>query len=324
LDKAADLVDRHKQQTWKSSLSDILGAGPHLRTSVTNPHGPGPLKAIWFIEDALPHYDIDHTIDIICRKKAYEKSEDGTPEDIFKGTKANGWRGAAFVRRASTQSNIYENMTAGDYKIVTNFMKNVAAPGFTKNTIAPGVSPSPWGETGEPYKGIRLNCNGDRRAMGLYTAVDVAPEHPIWKANKPIPQISKRINLPLYAFKYPPTSESWGQQSYDNHLATFLHLSVEDPNSSYFGLAPPEWQLQVGSILIVRADRIPITLNHAEAIYQYSFKHLYDQFEIVLDSASPALRRKLFNSINKQDFRKFFARYKEERGWIHEKPPYVM
>jgi hypothetical protein len=129
--------------------------------------------------------------------------------------------------------------------------------------------------------------------MGIFTEVDVAKDHPIWKVTKPT-QISKCIGSALLVFKYRPTSVSWERQKYDNLLATFLHLEIEDPESPSFGWAPPEWQSHLGSVLIVRADQKPITLNQTEAICEYSFQHLQSQFEGCIRIRIPGIAAKVF------------------------------
>jgi hypothetical protein len=111
-------LSANDSETFESSgLSNILGPGPYEYAFITNLLGPGPYDAISVPEDKLPFFETHHAIVVICQQIGFEIYK----EDRFEvGADANWWRGAAFMRKPSPLSNTYEDVTAGDYRIIIN------------------------------------------------------------------------------------------------------------------------------------------------------------------------------------------------------------
>jgi hypothetical protein len=168
----------------------------HLRDIL----GPGPYDYVSVNRNVLREYDIDHTVIIISLANAFDKAVDQTMEDVLGTMKSNWWLGPiAFMRKPSGQSKTYEDITAGDYRIAANYVAKFTAPGVF-----------PWDNSVEVTKGVRINCQGDRKTMGIFNQVDVAQKHPVFKAAN-CPQIAKLIGLEILIFKYTPTTYSWGR-----------------------------------------------------------------------------------------------------------------
>lgn len=88
-----------------------------------------------------------------------------------------------------------------------------------------------------------------------------------------------------------PHNPSWKQTDesrFDNRAATYLNLIV-DPKNDAWGSAPPEWQNQVGSILLVRKDGKDLSWEQARALAEF-MQRLPDSFKEVKESGDERQR----------------------------------
>ena len=77
------------------------------------------------------------------------------------------------------------------------------------------------------------------------------------------------IEVPLVLYRLGTWTDNL--RELDNSTATYLNI---DPNS---GIAPPAWQQCVGSVVIARKDRKPLSMSHFEAIWSY-FTYILSSF----------------------------------------------
>ncbi|OBT39662.1 hypothetical protein VE00_10672 [Pseudogymnoascus sp. WSF 3629] len=135
-------------------------------------------------------------------------------------------------------------------------------------------------------KGVKINCIGDRKLFNKphFEAVDVSSTDPIF-SDYDTSDIAKRIGLPIFTWRCPPNPR-WAndqdnqiyehQNPFNNQEATFLHLCC-DPKANFdlrtgtlgWGWASEQWQNNVGSIVVVRQDKKPLSTLHAEALIRY-------------------------------------------------------
>ena len=120
-------------------------------------------------------------------------------------------------------------------------------------------------------KGVLIRPNGDVEINHLARFADkyILPADPIFHDTLPT-EISILIELPLLVQRLHPRNEIPGDTYYKNRPATFLQMR---PCS---GFAALDWQRKIGTVLVVRMDRKPLSCLHLEAIWRYPWKILSD------------------------------------------------
>ncbi|KAK0100015.1 hypothetical protein ONS95_013168 [Cadophora gregata] len=147
------------------------------------------------------------------------------------------------------------------------------------------------------FKGVLIRCEGDiginKKESGRwerYTEVAISKEHPIWNSD-PTPA-SKIMGLPLLVHKQ-PHNPAWSQNDhtrFDNQPAIFLNLTVDPKIEDMWGFAPPEWQNEVGSTLLVRKDQKNLSREQAWALVEFMQFRVSDAFEDPARSVNVELR----------------------------------
>jgi hypothetical protein len=135
-------------------------------------------------------------------------------------------------------------------------------------------------------KGVKINCLGDRIMFSKpdFEAVQVSLIDPIF-AEHDTSDITNRIGLPIFTRRCSPDPR-WvhdegnkifeHKSPFNNQDATFLHLCC-DPKAEFdlhigtmgWGWASQQWQDSVGSIIVVRQDKKPLSPLHVEALCNY-------------------------------------------------------
>ncbi|GAW14743.1 hypothetical protein ANO14919_069240 [Xylariales sp. No.14919] len=135
-------------------------------------------------------------------------------------------------------------------------------------------------------KGVKINCLGDQKLFNKphFEEIDLPATDAILNDHD-TSDIAKRIGLPIFTrrcFPHPNwanvrDSELFGTESpFNNQDATFLHLCC-DPNVKDnvaqgvlgWGWASAPWQNSVGSTIVVRQDKKPLSRWHVEALCRY-------------------------------------------------------
>lgn len=135
-------------------------------------------------------------------------------------------------------------------------------------------------------KGVRINCLGDRKMLNKpqFEEIELSARDTIFTEHD-TSDIATRLGLPIFTkrcFPHPnwasiQDSELFGDKSpYNNKDATFLHLCC-DPRAELdlsrgilgWGWASQQWQMDVGSAIVVRQDKKPLLPLHAEALCRY-------------------------------------------------------
>lgn len=182
-------------------------------------------------------------------------------------------------------------------------------------------------------KGVEILCKGaitlnkkQKKGMKRFWDVELAKDHAIWDS-EPI-GASKIMVLPLLVHKQPhdPNWKQTDETRFDNRAATYLNLIV-DPKNDAWGSAPPEWQSQVGSILLVRKDGKDLSREHAWALAEF-MQRLPDSFKEAKDSGDERRRRAAISKmLNWKQFNNFLAKFQTERtkadglSWAHVRSP---
>lgn len=267
----------------------------------------------------LRDFDIDHSVVIISKQKS--NNVPGLNACIIHNTNGMSrykWPGPVVAMRMAQGTNTYEDMTAQDLRVTVDYFTQLASNGLSGY-----------------IQGVKISCDGELK-QGKFIPVDVPLDHPIFTTSKG-PDIPKKIGLDIRIHQYPPHPALRNTTgSLDNQVVTFLHLDA-NPHSPSWGWAPPEWQSGVGSVLLVRADRKPISPRQVEILTEYCFTKLEPSIESSIEAGTLSARQRVFDRISKQGFDAFFESYKKEqmgfdidmnravsfglRSWGEEKSP---
>lgn len=177
-------------------------------------------------------------------------------------------------------------------------------------------------------KGVMIRCEGDNALhvnetgrWDRYAEVDVPRDHPIWKESPTA--ASKMMGLPLLLHKL-PENPAWGKNDhtrFDNQPATFLNLTVDPKNEDMWGFAPPEWQSEIGSVLLVRQDGKDISREQAWALAEYMQFRVSDAFEGAMESGEEQQRRAaVLKMLNWKRFETWLENFRVEMTGADYKP----
>ncbi|KAI0902825.1 hypothetical protein F4823DRAFT_620807 [Ustulina deusta] len=135
-------------------------------------------------------------------------------------------------------------------------------------------------------KGVKINCLGDQKMLNKphFEKIELSTADVIFRDHETSP-IAQRIGLPILTkrcFPHPNWAnaqdpEMFGNESpYNNQDATFLHLCIDPEKKDDlsrgvlgWGWAPSQWQSDVGSTIVVRQDKKPLSPSHVEALCRY-------------------------------------------------------
>ncbi|KAI0469470.1 hypothetical protein F4859DRAFT_505436 [Xylaria cf. heliscus] len=139
-------------------------------------------------------------------------------------------------------------------------------------------------------KGVKINCLGDRKMFHRpqFEEIELSPRDSIFTEHD-TSDVATRIGLPIFTkrcFPHPNwvnvDCDYFGNHSpYNNQDATFLHLCC-DPKAEFsfiqgiwgWGWVPKQWQGLVGSVIVVRQDKKPLSPWHMEGLCRYCRYHV--------------------------------------------------
>jgi hypothetical protein len=128
---------------------------------------------------------------------------------------------------------------------------------------------------------------------GMLDEIDIPTDHTIFAG--PLLEVPAIMGIPLVIQRLGTHSNN--RADLDCRVATFLDVTFQD------GFAPPEWQSHVGSCMVARKDKKPLSAENFDAVWMY-IGRLMDIF----GDEGPAAEQK---EINREDFENWFESYKE-------------
>lgn len=135
--------------------------------------------------------------------------------------------------------------------------------------------------TGDIVKGVRLNCTKD---PGGFFEVDIPSTHAMFDTS--LLEVPALIGIPMVIHRI--GTQSNHRPDLDCQIATCLN--IEYSNS----LAPPQWQSHVGSCLVARKDKKPLSSQHLEAVWMYIDRVLDYYGDVGVKQAQALITRKEF------------------------------
>lgn len=291
-----------------------------------------------FERNELKNFDIDHTLTLHYRSVFLL---DGSKSNIcvIKTTKGaplfTSWRGPLVFLSQCENSEDSEIMEYIDIRAAD---LRVAVDSF----IDPRSDNQRWadakmmGKTIDPYfrnklnltwidtvEGVKIKCKGDLKTYGgdVYVSVNVPVDHAIFKSAFS-PNIPKLLGVEILVKKLPfdPDWIDGPNNGIENIPVAVLHMNA-DTKDDYWGTVPTHLQFDIGNVIIVRADRKPLTPKQVEALCRYC----QDKLENVMSDCIPEqgcdleekieIREQILNQyLTKDAFRKFFEEFKVLRA----------
>ncbi|XP_044721142.1 uncharacterized protein HRG_06139 [Hirsutella rhossiliensis] len=135
---------------------------------------------------------------------------------------------------------------------------------------APAAKPTPPHACLAADGYIRFEGNAqqaEKRKFPLWSATTIPANHVVFSQS--VPSVPGLIEVPLVLDR--TGTQSVNEADLDNQIATYLNI---DANS---GFAPPDWQSQVGTVVVARKDRKPFYPQHLEGVWMFC-DHILDLF----------------------------------------------
>ncbi|KAM4064313.1 putative ectomycorrhiza-upregulated zf-mynd domain-containing protein [Hirsutella rhossiliensis] len=120
-----------------------------------------------------------------------------------------------------------------------------------------------------------------------------------------VPSVPALIEVPLVLYR--TGTQSVNEADLDNQIATYLNIDADS------GFAPPEWQSQVGTVVVARKDRRPFYPQHLEGVWMFC-DHILDLFG---EGDGPP--RWLYS---RQAFEKWWGGERDPDDWRAARSPY--
>ena len=128
-----------------------------------------------------------------------------------------------------------------------------------------------------------------------WSATRLPADHAVF--SQPVSPVPRLIGIPLVLHRV--GTQSANRADLDNRIVTFLNIDTTS------GVAPPEWQNHVGTVIAARRDRKPLLPQHLEGVWMYC--------EYILDLFGEG-ERAPSRLYNRAAFEKWWEQYCEEQG----------
>ncbi|KAL1635971.1 hypothetical protein SLS56_001323 [Neofusicoccum ribis] len=176
-----------------------------------------------------------------------------------------------------------------------------------------------------PVMGVRINCLGDQKKFGVPALVQIKlhSTHSIFHdrhdRHDDTSDIASLIELPILTMKEPP-HPAWekaenltlfdGHSPFENPAATSLHIWSREnaTQGSSWGMLPPKWCKNVGSVLVVRQDKKPLERLHIEALCQWCELKIAPMLPSLKDLPRPVavmMEKKMQQIISRAEFESY-------------------
>jgi hypothetical protein len=305
------------------------------------------------LKDANPglgKFDLDHRVEMVFQRGGKGTSSGGKvlfdlevnvcAQQIFLGSEyEKTWKGPIVLISRDLTRNSYQDVSTLDFRVLFD-MLSVYSYSFKKRQqdleartklqsfrdVALSLLIRDIPISGL-VKGVRVNCLGDMQFMNSRYMIeqDVSRHHPIF--DKRPTSISMHLGLPLIVMKYgdhphwDATRKIKGERLDTCAAAPPLNISANLVGQNFCYITPEWTEFQVGSICVVRQDRLPISVNHVEAFVEFNNSYLAPLFielnkEIENYSMNTQRRhRKLFieDHMCRETFERYFQVFKADK-----------
>ncbi|CZR64008.1 uncharacterized protein PAC_13905 [Phialocephala subalpina] len=191
-------------------------------------------------------------------------------------------------------------------------------------TAESGLGRSP---TLRNIKAVVIACIEERKARGTFVEMSIGIDHPIFRESPT--QISKKMKLPLLMHKFPV--QAIGAKTEDsvfrNPEASAMQriLDLDDPG---WGLVADEYFGNIGSVLVVRADRKDLDAKQLDMLIGFCVMGLGYHMDLAMKDDNEELKKGVTNDLtSKAVFNGFFEEKRRalrwrDASWENVKSPY--
>ncbi|CAG8977029.1 hypothetical protein HYALB_00008887 [Hymenoscyphus albidus] len=250
-------------------------------------------------------YVLDHELQLYFRPKFLfdGSAKNQAMKKYFGKDPGHDWRGDIYVARCARmegnkEANTLQDFQAADLRVLADCLRlygKISGYGF--NNISEKRDLMVWEDTPtsypvpetrqagtgndafEEYKGeldvvigVNVTSLGDQQYLKKPTFVQhrvCASTHPIYRDTESDLEsmISLRMKLPLLVGKHGFFNQGWPAQTnpHSNPNARFMHRVADSMEKDFGPPNPIEWNKMIGTVLVVRLDKKPITLQQVEA-----------------------------------------------------------
>jgi hypothetical protein len=307
-------------------------------------------------------FSIDYSVAIYIRENLNSRPNLSLVETT-QGDMGNRWSGPLVIHsRSSIRGSQCQDITLSDFRTFLDFCKVYSygdLGGLSESlrtnayleielTNPPLFASMLVRHSSRIFKGVEIACEGDSMFLKAerFVAVNVPAAHPIFEftdqpdepsnPNNPIvsvggTNISKMIELPLMIRRIFPDKQ-WHnpgvflESVYRNSVAEYLNLStdVKTPKWGFHDLGRSGKGLIYGRVLVIRKDKLPITVHQVEALVAYFKKVFHTLSREKLVRYRGLLGERLFEEraklmaehVSRPKFESFWKEFKEQK--IHE------
>ncbi|KGO50194.1 Uncharacterized conserved protein UCP028035 [Penicillium expansum] len=152
-----------------------------------------------------------------------------------------------------------------------------------------------WDDFMDIHETLETFKSGDQVPFGPDSSTTIPSNHPIF--NNRVPPVPALLDFPIVVHRV-GTPDNGAFDHLDNQAITYIHITTET------GLAPPEWQSGIGTVIVARKDKKDLSPEHYEAIWMYC-DHILDYF-----GEGEGAPKHLFT---RQAFERWFVGYQKEQ-----------
>ncbi|KAF8857642.1 hypothetical protein BDZ45DRAFT_426042 [Acephala macrosclerotiorum] len=168
---------------------------------------------------------------------------------------------------------------------------------------------------GRSIKAVIICCQEERKVRGTFVEAPIGIDHPIFRESPT--QISKKMELPLLMYKFPvqATAPGLDDKEFRNPEASALQriLDVDDPG---WGLVADEYFGNIGSVLVVRADRKDLDVKQVDMLVGFCVMGLGYHMDLAMKEDKEDSKKRVTNDLtSKSVFNGFFEEKRRALRW---------
>ncbi|KIW47410.1 uncharacterized protein PV06_00107 [Exophiala oligosperma] len=236
------------------------------------------------------------------------------------GTVHHSWCGPVVAMR-ETLNGRYEDITLDDFRhedITLDDFRHVIDYFVTYNKSETPEITAPLDHkcTGRTIRGVKICCYGENKLHGAepYIPVEVEEMHParsLLSVDRNISPISKLLESPLRLWRF-AESQTWVDtpgwnynMSPEGNQDAALLMTETDLGNEFWGWAPLSWNIDIGNVLVIRADGTDLYVDELRLMCYFIRRKLRPKFEDALGMTSVLrTRSEVLNFINRENLEK--------------------
>lgn len=196
--------------------------------------------------------------------------------------------------------------------IDTDSEPEVSPPSVPAPAPAPAAAPT-------TTQAVVVRCEVERSRAAPWSAMTIKADHEVFaSAVAPVPEL---IGIPLVFHRV--GKQPAYRLDLDNQIITYLNINAAS------GLAPPQWQSYVGTVVVARKDRRPLLPQHLEGVWMYC-DYILDLFGEGEGAPTHLYNRRAFEEwwgdycVQQKGFRGGTRGEKDPDDWRAVRSPYEM